>query len=181
MQNLLINHCAPVLGGLKTGNLFNYKTDRKSALEQCNNLIPMLLKKGISVEIIKASDSYSLIYVYRKNNLEEDVKDELASKILYERGYKSSKAEDLIEHLKFRIEKCNCFPHEIGLFLSYPPEDVLGFIENKGYDFKLCGYWKVYCNEENALKKFEMYKHCTAVFVKRFKMGIRLEDLLVAI
>ena len=29
--------------------------------------------------------------------------------------------------------KIDEFPHDIGLFLGYPPEDVLGFITNKAY------------------------------------------------
>ena len=45
------------------------------------------------------------------------------------------------------------FPHEVGLFLGYPPEDVEGFIENKACSCKLTGYRKVYSDEEKA-KKF---------------------------
>ena len=42
------------------------------------------------------------------------------------------------------------FPHEIGLFLSYPPEDVQGFIDHHARDFKLSGLWKVYGDEAYA-------------------------------
>lgn len=45
------------------------------------------------------------------------------------------------------------FPHEVGLFLGYPPEDVEGFIENKARSCKITGYWKVYSDEEKA-KRF---------------------------
>lgn len=181
MQTLLIKHCAPVLAGLKTGNLFNYKTDRQSAKYQCDKIRNTLYKYGVSVEIIKSSVDYSLIYVYRKHNLENDVRNNLASQILMERGYGVLKEKELIAHLKSRIDKSLCFPHEIGLFLGYPPEDVKGFIENKGCDFKLCGCWKVYCNEEIAIKKFNLYKNCTNMYVKLFNKGKTLEDLIVAV
>lgn len=181
MENLLIRHCSPVLGGLKTGNLFNYKTSKENAVYQCNKLRAVLAEKGISLDIIKSSDEYSLIYVYRKQRLEKDVNNPLAKKILKERDYNSFDCESLVKHLKQRVEKSVCFPHEIGLFLSYPPEDVLGFIDNRGGDFKICGYWKVYCNEETALKKFAMYKHCTEIFIKLFNEGRSFENLLVAI
>jgi hypothetical protein len=46
------------------------------------------------------------------------------------------------------------FPHEIGLFLGYPPEDVRGFIFNKGQNFICCRYWKVYHNAERAMEMF---------------------------
>ena len=38
----------------------------------------------------------------------------------------------------------------MGLFLSYPPEDVKGFIDHRANDFKCAGLWKVYGDEEKA-------------------------------
>ena len=38
----------------------------------------------------------------------------------------------------------------MGLFLSYPPEDVKGFIAHRANDFKCAGLWKVYGDEEKA-------------------------------
>ncbi len=45
------------------------------------------------------------------------------------------------------------FPHEIGLFLGYPPEDVCGYIRNKGKCQKCTGHWQVYGDENFALAK----------------------------
>lgn len=36
-----------------------------------------------------------------------------------------------MNRLAERIQQEPQFPHEIGIFLGYPVEDVLGFIENK--------------------------------------------------
>ena len=36
------------------------------------------------------------------------------------------------------------FPHEIGVFLGYPLDDVKGFIKNEGKKYLMIGYWKVY-------------------------------------
>ena len=47
------------------------------------------------------------------------------------------------------------FPHEVGLFLGYPPGDVEGFRLNHGRNFKLCGLWKVYCDMEQATARFQ--------------------------
>lgn len=68
--------------------------------------------------------------------------------------------------IKERIRQLEDFPHEIGLFLSYPIEDVLGFIENRGKNYILNGYWKVYGNEEEARKSFFKYRKCTDVYHK---------------
>ena len=57
--------------------------------------------------------------------------------------------------LKGRMEEG--FPHEIGIFLGYPIEDVLGYIENNGKEYLLCRYWKVYKNPGRAQKLFNSY------------------------
>ena len=70
------------------------------------------------------------------------------------------------------------FPHEIGLFLSYPPEDVKGFLEHR--PCKCVGCWKVYENEEAAKKTFAKYKACTRVYCRQLASGIDIERLTVA-
>ena len=39
----------------------------------------------------------------------------------------------------FKGDESGEFPHEVGLFLSYPPEDVKGFIDHRANDFKCAG------------------------------------------
>ena len=72
------------------------------------------------------------------------------------------------------------FPHEIGLFLSYPPEDVQGFIENHAQNFKLSGLWKVYGDEAYARAAFAKYKKCTDIYCRSWRSGASLEALTVA-
>lgn len=57
----------------------------------------------------------------------------------------------LQEH--FLQESC---PHEIGLFLGYPLDDVKSFIKNKGKNCICCRYWKVYHHPEQAQKTFRL-------------------------
>ena len=70
------------------------------------------------------------------------------------------------------------FPHEIGLFLGYDPEDVNGYLENKEPS-DLKGYWKVYVNEEEKRKLFSKYKKCTKVYSDRLKNGKDFERMIV--
>ena len=51
-----------------------------------------------------------------------------------------------------RLGQAAEFPHEIGLFLGYPPEDVQGFLENRLC--KCVGCWKVYGDEQAAQNGF---------------------------
>ncbi len=70
----------------------------------------------------------------------------------------SNNLMDYIDFLEKRIISNEEFPHEIGIFLGYPLEDVIGFIENK--ECKLSGYWKVYHDDLKAREVFEKYKKC---------------------
>ena len=71
--------------------------------------------------------------------------------------------------------------HEVGLFLSYPPEDVKGFIDNGAENYKLAGMWKVYGDEARARKLFAQFKKCTDIYCELWRAGSGLEQLAVAV
>ena len=105
---------------------------------------------------------------------------ETACHILRERGYITETPERCIVRLIKRMAEYEVFPHEIGLFLGYPPEDVCGFIENKACNCKCCGCWKVYSDAETAQKTFAKYKKCTEVYCSQYANGKSIERLTVA-
>ena len=72
-------------------------------------------------------------------------------------------------------------PHEVGLFLSYPPEDVAGFIANNARRCKCAGLWKVYGDEKRARRMFHAFKACTADYCRHLRSGRSLEELVVAV
>ena len=73
------------------------------------------------------------------------------------------------------------FPHEIGLFLGYPPEDVQGFIDHRAMDFKCAGLWKVYGDQQRAQALFDRFRRCTQRYCALWQTGLRLEQLAVAV
>ena len=70
----------------------------------------------------------------------------------------------------FKGDESGEFPHEVGLFLSYPPED-----------FKCTGPWKVYGDEGKARSLFAKYKKCTEIYCALWQSGSKLEQLAVAV
>ena len=76
-----------------------------------------------------------------------------------------------LNRLSKRIAEESEFPHEIGIFLGYPTEDVEGFIANKGDNFKLCGCWKVYGDEEKAKRLFINYDRCRSFLCNKLNEG----------
>jgi len=59
-----------------------------------------------------------------------------------------------------RRYRSGSYPHEIGVFLGYPPHDVMGYIENNGQHWLACRYWKVYDDLEGAIDLFSRIDHC---------------------
>ena len=82
-------------------------------------------------------------------------------------------------HLLKRFKNGEEFPHEIGLFLSYPPEDVKGFLEDRDSCKAVC-LWKVYGDEEKARHICARYRKCTECYCRLWQQGRRLEQLAVA-
>ena len=81
----------------------------------------------------------------------------------------------------FKGDESGEFPHEVGLFLSYPPEDVKGFIDHRANGFKCAGLWKVYGDEAKAQALFAKFKKCTEIYCALWQTGSKLEQLAVAV
>ena len=147
--------------------------------EYIRSLNRRLQHKGLRVLPLRYSGQRVLIYVYRPSRLSQDLQNRLANTLLLERGYPCLTPERQILYLKKRLENTEDFPHEIGLFLGYPPEDVYGFIENKPDSCKYTGLWKVYGDAEEAKRTFDKFRKCTDVYSRCWEEGKSLERLTV--
>lgn len=181
LERKLVEHCAPTLAGLKTANLFSYKYDSPEVLQkQLRTVNQKLNKKGVFIEILKTSATGALLYVYRQKRLAEDLKKPGVPELMRMYGYTDQETENCIAHLKESFESRPCFPHEIGLFLSYPLGDVVGFIEQGGKNCKCSGVWKVYCNECEARRQFARFEKCRDVYLRQFINGRSIMQLTIA-
>ena len=179
-EELLVRHCSPTLAGIKTGNLFSCSyRDRKRLMGEISRINRRVVPKGLRVLPLRAEEGRALIYVYRPDRLRRDFSRRSVRRILDERGYKQCSPQQCIIKLMERLQQED-FPHEIGLFLGYPPEDVKGFIENGAAYSKCTGYWKVYGDHAAAEKTFAQYRKCTAVYCEQWKKGRAIERLVVA-
>ena len=176
----LVRQCAPTLAGIKTGSLFcTTFADKKELMEQVRSLNQRLREKGLCLLPLRCRGNQVLLYLYRPGRLRLDLKNEQAAQVLGKAGYQAQSAEQCIGNLIRRLHESEEFPHEIGLFLSYPPEDVQGFIENHARGFKLSGLWKVYGDETYARAAFAKYKKCTEIYCRVYQAGSSLEQLAV--
>lgn len=176
---IIVRHCAPTLAGLKTGSLFGYRYDDEKALTKAvsdNNR--MLNQKGVYFVILKAENGRALIYVYRKKALEQKLNNIRIRNFLKPYGYLGFEIASCLDVLRNNLKNSE-FPHEIGLFLGYPIDDVIAFINNKGENCECCGCWKAYTNVTDAEKIFALYKKCTRIYCSRASEGTQLSKLTV--
>ena len=95
MERYLVEHCAPTLASIKTGNLFSYVY---SSLKELNTYIEAwnqcMKSKGVSIRALRVREHTALIYVYRKSFLERDLEQPGAVNFLHDRGYEYTDVEE---------------------------------------------------------------------------------------
>ena len=176
----LIRCCAPTMACLKTGNMFNCAFDSQEQMTgDLRHLNRSLGRKGLRILPLRWRDGKALLYLYRPRLLERDLRDPLAQRLLSDCGYTCEDAGTCLIRLISRLSAGEDFPHEVGLFLGYPPADVEGFMHHKD-SFKLCGLWKVYDDVESALRQCARYRHCTKGYLDCLSRGFTLDRLAVA-
>lgn len=180
-EKLLGYHCGPTLKGLKSGNIFSVKEKeslhiRKLIQKYQERLAPF----GLVLEVLCGCEDRMLLYLYRPLTLMEDLSKQEMQIFLQSMGYPSIKEPaEVVAKLKERINQGGEFPHEIGAFLSYPLEDIQGFIRFKGKYYHFNGYWKVYEKPEKKAALFQEFSKCRTLCCKELSQGKTLIELLV--
>ena len=179
-EYILLRYCAPTLAGMKTANLFRHMFASKHAMIiQLQRLNQQLHNKGLRIIPLHIRGNAALLYLYRPAALNRDFQCNECCRLMRSFGYCPENPTRCLVQLMQRL-RCNSdFPHEIGLFLGYPPEDVQGFMEHR--PCKYAGCWKVYGNVERSKHLFEQYRKCTAAFLQRWYAGESISKLAVAL
>lgn len=176
----LIRHGAPTLAGLKTGNLFPCAfSSRRELAAQLRDFNRVLVPRGLRLLPLRLGADKALLYLFRPARLSRDLAGREAGRLLDRAGYGARDQRSCLRELSRRLRAGGPFPHEIGLFLDYPPEDVAGFMEHGGKGCKCVGCWKVYGDEAAARRRFTAYKSCTGNYCRRRARGASLESLTV--
>ena len=178
-EDVLARQCAPTLAGIKPASLFCW-TDVKTI--DFRYWRSVLEPYGMKVRILKACPAAGtcLIYLFREAWLNEILSNPPVRAFLGRLGYPDADCAALLKQLSGRLCFQKEFPHEIGVFLGYPLEDVLGFMQHHGQNYTYCGCWKVYGNPAEAKRRFAAYHRCTAFYCAQVHAGIPLARLLSA-
>ena len=181
-EAVLVRQCAPTLAGMKPGSIFCFnhsplEVSRQKVCQWNKQLAPF----GLTVQILleRPGSSSVIVFVYRRDRLEQMLSDDAYQSFLAEAGYERTNLDGLLEQLSYRLRTQPEFPHEIGVFLGYPLQDVIGFIENHGRNFTCCGFWKSYGDPAEMQVCFACYRRCIQTYVAMFEQGIPIERLAV--
>ncbi|WP_069997206.1 DUF3793 family protein [Cellulosilyticum sp. I15G10I2] len=153
---------APTRSGIKPSSLISFSAKHKNLYhlwekhkEEIGNYL------NLDFYELKKTEDWLLILFYDYDMLEKTTTSKTNRIFLKKMGYHSE--DTLSRRLAFLKERFRLMcPHEIGVFLGIPIEDVCGFIKHKGTNFLMCKYWKVYHNLEEAKTLFEDYDKAKA-------------------
>lgn len=183
LEETLITYGAPTLAGIKLANLFRYHAPPGlNLLPEIETTDRRLRPLGIRLCILKHCQRTGshLLYLYREQALHCRLNRPEIRRFLQQCGYSpASGSGALLEQLSGRLCLSAEFPHEIGVFLGYPMQDVVGFIQNGGRRYHCAGCWKVYGNVPAAKRCFAQYAACTRIYCSRFSSGSTLLQLAV--
>ena len=111
-----------------------------------------------------------MIFVYDKSLLEKVCSKKKNQEYLKTKDYEVEKGfNSILSELLFRLAHENSFPHETGLFLGYPLEDVIGFETQNAKNCVFSGFWKVYGDKQAALDLMKKYRLCTEIYMSWFR------------
>lgn len=149
-EEMIVDLSAPTLAGIKTGSLFRVPfIDREKLNEELRRLNYSVRRAGIIALPLFIGEDAAIVYVYRPCLLEKDISSEKAVSLLKGIGYHMTGTAGMVAQLAKRFTGSQ-FPHEVGIFLGYPVDDVIDFIKNPSKGYKLVGTWKVYNDVDSA-------------------------------
>ncbi|MEZ3433788.1 MAG: DUF3793 family protein [Lachnospiraceae bacterium] len=172
----IIFQCAPFFKGLKVSALISLDYEDLWTLDD------IFSGTDIKCRVLAEGRRNGLAFLFREKEFKSCLNRKGVGEFLEDFGYIDQDMEAVLLRLSKRTSQTYCkdkdFPHEIGVFLDYPLEDVKGFIREKGRNSLLNGYWKVYHNPGKAQMTFHAYDKAKVSAVNELLMGKTLGDII---
>lgn len=176
IENQFVFQCAPLIAGLKMSNLFII---RKNSLRR---LCRLLQTSGIRCRVLYLEADRLTVLLYHPSMLSIYLRGKRARDLLIREGYEEFGLHEVLLLFTRRYRQYRTgaqpFPHELGLLLGYPLEDVEGYIQNDGKDCLYTGYWKVYANVPEKRHLFRKYEYAREALMEQICQGARVEQVL---
>ena len=176
VETKMVLQCAPLIKGIKMSNLLIVSSKDEEAVRV------ILKKTGIIHYRLLRQDEKTTFLLFRKLQLTRHLIDPDVQRILKANGYEEVSLGGILRTFQCRyqtyMERGEGFPHEMGLLLGYPVEDVEGFIKHKGKKYLYSGYWKVYEDVASKRKIFEAYENAKEELIVLLANGHAVRSII---
>lgn len=203
----VVRNAACVLAGSKPAALFNFfpggpcgaarrrggVRGRLASAALVGGFNARYVSRGLSCASLSADGRRALLLLFRAESLRALLDNAECSRFLAERGYDAASVDGLVACLKRRVRAyergrasgacagacASCpFPHEVGVVLGYPLEDVRGFIDNGGRSAAAQGPWKAYGDPGQARARWKELDACRRRVEQKYAEGAPFEALI---
>lgn len=168
--------CAPLLAGLKISNMLSIDADLY------DQVVAILNETDIGYYILRQTKEKIILLLYQEEQMQMYFSRPDIREFLISFGYTNFEIKELLTAFGKRycanMERGDDFPHEMGIFLGYPLEDVEGFIKNRGKNFLYTGYWKVYEDMQKKVQIFQKFEHAKEFMVMLLSCGTGIKEII---
>jgi hypothetical protein len=182
IEKFLIYNSSLVIAGIKPGVTVTIKKNKKKLYSSWLQFGSCFMETiNLSFVELRESNDSIIIMIYDKIILEDELNKDSHIEFLRNIGYSFNyDVNYYIDTLKSRYKNYHC-PHELGLFLGIPFDDVKDFMECTTKKCLLCGYWKVYNDSDKAKKIFNNYDKVKEYTIKNILKGNSSRELALSI
>lgn len=185
---LMAFYCMPTLLKLKPSSLISVDKSFIDKTELIKKVQSETDQFDCKYDILYEDNSMLNLFVYQEQAFASMLSDYNNIRFLMQFGYdcNSDRLDHIIHSLKTRMDLYHNgiakhinteFPHEIGIILGYPVEDVDSFIRYQGKNYLYSGYWKVYHNVNEAVRIFENYRELRQAALRVLVSGKNLKEV----
>ena len=162
IETQLALQCAPLITGLKISNMLIVSNEDEK-------LVQAILKRtGMSCYRLLQNEKKITLLLFRRNQLEKFLEREEVSEVLREEGYVEIQLGRILSIFQMRyrayMNGSKIFPHEMGLLLGYPVEDVTGFM--------------VYADVAKKLEIFKQFEMAKEMLIRLVSSGVSMEEII---
>ncbi|MCE1226411.1 MAG: DUF3793 family protein [Geobacteraceae bacterium] len=163
----LMLECSEVIAGVKPANLVSLVNRTRPCGRNLYQLwqdhqqqIARRLGK-LEFIVLQTKPKALLLLCFNRKQLKQQLSHAGIRTLLHKAGYKPQAClDELLDLLTQRIIEHDRFPHEIGLFIGYPPKDVAAFMGLVKLPFTCQALWKIYGNPAHSLRLADDYRCC---------------------
>lgn len=178
MRSFISYLISPVITGIKPSSTITLSKKGKNLYNLWEIYNKDFLRDlNLKAILLRETLNYKVILIYNEINLMNTVYKKSSMDFLEKLDYNlNMNMDEILNHLVKRYNYFHC-PHELGIFLGIPIQDVECFMNCNKNKCLFCGYWKVYEGERKAQEIFKLYDSSKEIIKNHLLLGKDLKEV----